>query len=363
MRLRLNSVSNNSLRTKKRENIISNIFNSSKKNFQSSQENLTTFKSNYENLNTVNMNNYTALEYINKIFKEKKKINRPINSASFIKSRNEHKKDKLQNTIFSIKQIHQFVLILEKKYNLFNETKNRNETNHYFFSSMLRQNKNNKNKFFYNHEKTQNDSSNYMRNKKNKELIPYPFKRLQKRMRNFFSLSKIKYKKMIINNNPLKMEFKSNIYNDNIINNNIIKNNNINNDNIINIDNNINNKLENKHHIKVLRIKNNKPVENQKKEERNIYRNKIVNIINNHNNKKKLITKKDKSVSTDNLLLLNNNNNYENKNKNSLFNNKLIAYLTRTMNNKNNINNISNINKNRKSQSSRSIFVHHTKSY
>ena len=362
MRLRLNSVSNNSLRTKKRENIISNIFNSSKKNCQSSQENLTTFKSNYENLNTVNMNNYTALEYINKIFKEKKKINRPINSASFIKSRNEHKKDKLQNTIFSIKQIHQFVLTLEKKYNLFNETKNQNETNHYFFSSMLRQNKNNKNKFFYNHEKTQNDSSNYMRNKKNKELIPYPFKRLQKRMRNFFSLSKIKYKKMIINNNPLKMEFKSNIYNDNIINNNIIKNNNINN-NIINIDNNINNKLENKHHIKVLRIKNNKLVENQKKEERNIYRNKIVNIINNHNNKKKLITKKDKSVSTDNLLLLNNNNNYENKNKNSLFNNKLIAYLTRTMNNKNNINNISNINKNRKSQSSRSIFVHHTKSY
>ena len=363
MRLRLNSVSNNSLRTKKRENIISNIFNSSKKNFQSSQENLTTFKNNYENLNTVNMNNYTALEYINKIFKEKKKINRPINSASFIKSRNEHKKDKLQNTIFSIKQIHQFVLILEKKYNLFNETKNQNKTNHYFFSSMLRQNKNNKNKFFYNHEKTQNDSSNYMRNKKNKELIPYPFKRLQKRMRNFFSLSKIKYKKMIINNNPLKMEFKSNIYNDNIINNNIIKNNNINNNNIINIGNNINNKLENKHHIKVLRIKNNKPVENQKKEERNIYRNKIVNIINNHNNKKKLITKKDKSVSTDNLLLLNNNNNYENKNKNSLFNNKLIAYLTRTMNNKNNINNISNINKNRKSQSSRSIFVHHTKSY
>ena len=137
MRLKLNSVSNNSLRTKLRENIISNILNSSKKNFKFSKENLTTFKNNYENLNTVNMNNYAALEYINKIFKEKEKINRPIYSASNIKSRNLNKNKKLKNPIFSIKQIHQFVLILEKKYNFTNESKE-NETNHYFFSSMLR---------------------------------------------------------------------------------------------------------------------------------------------------------------------------------------------------------------------------------
>ena len=339
MRLRLNSVSNNSLRAKYRENIISNIFNSSKKNCKSSQENLTTFKNNYENLNTVNMNNYTALKYINKIFKEKKKNNRPINSACYIKSRNINKNEELPNIIFSMKQIHQFVLILEKKYNLCNEIKKENETNHNFFSSMIRQN--NKNKFLYNQEKTQNDT-HFMRNKKNIELIPYPFKRLQKRMRNFFSLSKIRSRK-IINDNPSKIEIKS-------------KNNN---DNIINIDNDINNKIEKKRFVKVLRIKNNKLVENQKKEDYSIYQNKIANIIKSNNIKKKLITKKDKSVSTDNFLYLNNNN-FDNKKKYSLFNNKLIASLTRTMNN---INNVSNINKIRKSQSSRSILKHHTKSY
>ena len=351
MRLKLNSVSNNSLRTKIRENIISNILNSSKKNCKFSKENLTTFKNNYENLNTVNMNNYAALEYINKIFKEKEKIKRPIYSASNIKSRNLNKNKKLKNPIFSIKQIHQFVLILEKKYNLSNESKE-NETNHYFFSSMLRQN--NKRKFFDNQETTKNDThSNYLQNKKNKELIPYPFKRLQKRMRNFFSLSKIKYK----NNNSLKIQHKSNMYNDNIINHNIINN------NLINIDK-INNKLENKRFIKVIKIKKrNKLVENQKKQAHNFYRNKIVNLINSHNNKKKLITKEDKSVSTDNLLL--SYNNYENKNTNPLFNNKLIAYFTRTMNNINNVSNISNNNKNRKTQSqnSRNIIMHYTKSY
>ena len=317
MKLKLNSVSNNSLRIRNRLNLISNIFKLSKKYNKFSKEfcveNLTSFKNNYENLNTVNMNNYTVLEHNNNISKEKKKTNRPINSAGYIKSRNANKKEELPKVVSS-KQIHKFVSMLKKRHNLFNEIKKEHDSNLFFFSSMF--NQKNKTKFFYNQEKTQDDTHS-KKNKKNNELIPYPFKRL------------------------LKGEIKSDNNNENIIN----KDNNINNDN---------NNFKNKCLVKVIRIKNNKIVENPKKEDYSIYRNKLAKI-NSDISKRKIITKKDKSVSTDNIIFSKSNCSSNNK-KISLFNNKLIASLTQTANN---INNISGINKNKRYGSSRSILIHH----
>ena len=340
MKLKLNSVSNNSLRIRNRLNLISNIFKLSKKYNKFSKEfcveNLTSFKNNYENLNTVNMNNYTVLEHNNNISKEKKKTNRPINSAGYIKSRNANKKEELPKVVSS-KQIHKFVSMLKKRHNLFNEIKKEHDSNLFFFSSMF--NQKNKTKFFYNQEKTQDDTHS-IRYKKNNELIPYPFKRLQKRMRNFFSLSKIQNKKNSLNKS-IKREIKSDNNNENIIN----KDNNINNDN---------NNFKNKCLVKVIRIKNNKIVENSKKEDYSIYRNKIAKITSDIS-KRKIITKKDKSVSTDNIIFSKSNCSSNNK-KISLFNNKLIASLTQTGNN---INNISGINKNKRYGSSRSILIHH----
>ena len=338
MKLKLNSVSNNSLRIRNRLNLISNIFKLSKKYDKFSKEfcvdNLTSFKNNYENINTVNMNNYTVLEHNNNISKEKKKSNRAINSAGYIKSRNANKKEELPKVV-SNKQIHKFVTMLKKRHNLFNEIKKEHESNLFFFSSMF--NQKNKTKFFYNQEKTQDDTHS-IRYKKNNEIIPYPFKRLQKRMRNFFSLSKIRTKKNSLNKS-IKGEIKSDNNNEN----------NINNNNKINH----NNSVKNKCLVKVIRIKNNKMVENTKKEDYSLYRNKIAKITS-EINKGKIITKKDKSVSTDNIICSKSNCS-SNNNKISLFNNKLIASLTQTANN---INNISGINKNKRYGCSRSILIH-----
>ena len=337
MKLKLNSVSNNSLRIRNRLNLISNIFKLSKKYNKFSKEfcvdNLTSFKNNYENINTVNMNNYTVLEHNNNISKEKKKSNRAINSAGYIKSRNANKKEELPKVV-SNKQIHKFVTMLKKRHNLFNEIKKEHESNLFFFSSIF--NQKNKTKFFYNQEKTQDDTHS-IRYKKNNEIIPYPFKRLQKRMRNFFSLSKIQTKKNSLNKS-IKGDIKSDNNNENIINNN----------NKIN-----NNSFKNKCLVKVIRIKNNKIVENTKKEDYSLYRNKIAKITS-EINKGKIITKKDKSVSTDNIIYSKSNCS-SNNNKISLFNNKLIASLTQTANN---INNISGINKNKRYGCSRSILIH-----
>ena len=115
------------------------------------------------------------------------------------------------------------------------------------------------------------------------------------------------------------------------------------------ISNNVNTWHNNQCLVKVLKLKNKKIFED-KKSESIIYRYKM-NLINNENKGK--ILKKDKSVSTDNIFF--GNNYYENKRKNSLFNNKLIASLT-----KSSINNISNYNnKYKRNESSRSIIVYH----
>jgi len=326
MKLKINSNSNNSLRIKNRKNLFSNIFNSNKKYSKSRQdflcENSTSMKNNNENMNTVNMNYCSTLEinYNNNFFNEKKKPKRVVHSPVLIKSRNiVNKKEKLPKIIYNIKHIHQFVSMIQKNYKVFQKIKKESNAR-YFLSSIPGQK--NKNKPCQYKEKLKNEI-NEVKNKKNKLLVPYPFKRLQKRVRKFFSLSKI-----INNQNKTKVHKPSE--------GDIISNN-------VNISHN------NQCLVKVLKLKNKKIFED-KKSEIIIYRYKM-NLINNVNKGK--ILKKDKSVSTDNIFF--GNNYYENKRKNSLFNNKLIASLA-----KSSINNISNYNnKYKRNESSRSIIVYH----
>ena len=92
------------------------------------------------------------------------------------------------------------------------------------------------------------------------------------------------------------------------------------------ISNNVNTSHNNQCLVKVLKLKNKKIFED-KKSESIIYRYKM-NLINNVNKGK--ILKKDKSVSTDNIIIrrsyLNNN---DTQKIHTLFNNKLIASLTK----------------------------------
>jgi hypothetical protein len=211
-----------------------------------------------------------------------------------------------------------YVSMIEKKYKVFHEIKKEGNMS-YLLSSKLGQ-KNTK-KPYYNQEKPKN-KNNDIKSKKNKLLVPYPFKRLQKRIRKFFSVSKI-----IDQNKTKEHKLSESVF----------------------ISNNANTSLNHKCSVKVLKLKAYKLFED-KKGESNIYRYKM-NLIKNFNKGK--IVKKDKSVSTDNILL--ENNYYENKRKNSLFKNKLIASLTKSSNH-----NISNYNnKNKRNENSRSIIVYH----
>ena len=330
MKLKLNISTNKTLRNKNNKDIFSRIFYNNKNNNikninrqNLSGDNFPLNKNNNENINLLNINNYSILEY-NNINKEKNKKKRSIHSASILRSRNISKKDdnKYPNVIYNIKHIHQFVTMIEKKYNLLNEISKDNIYNtNYFFHSKFSRNILNINK-----NNNEYDLNKYYTNaniKKNNELIPYPFKRLQNKIRKYFALSKI--------NNNIK----------------------INEENI-----NFKNKNDNKYLLKIKKINNkNKIFENNKNANNTkIFCNKYKNQFNNF---RKNLLKKDKSVSTENLFCIRRNYESDNKKINSLFNNPLIASLTNSTENKSFFFKEDNNKLYKKNESNRSILVYH----
>ena len=332
MRLKLNLGPNKTLRNKNQVEIFSKILynNKNKKKTRSdiSEDNFYSIRNNKENLNLLNMNNYSIIEYDN-INKENKKTKREIRSASLLKTRKIGKKEEhyYPNIIYNIKHIHQIVSFIEKKFNSLNDISKENISNANYFSSLFnyhnqltRNNLNLKNGI--NGEKTDNNVN--INNKKNNELIPYPFKRLQNKIRRYFALSKIKTNN--INNNGIKKSEEpiASGYN-----------------------------FQNKYLLKIRRINEQKFLEN-KKDVYNKFRNKIFK---NNNHNRRNIIKKDKSVSTENILIRRNYN--EGKKSNSLFNNQLIASLTSTSENKFFLTTGDKKNQNKRNESNRSILVYH----
>ena len=330
MKLKLNISTNKTLRNKNNKDIFYRIFDNNKNNNikninrqNLSGDNFPLNKNNNENINLLNLNNYSILEY-NNINKEKNKKKRSIHSASILRSRNISKKDdnKYPNVIYNIKHIHQFVTMIEKKYNLLNEISKDNMYNtNYFFQSKFSRNILNINK-----NNNEYDLNKYYTNaniKKNNELIPYPFKRLQNKIRKYFALSKI--------NNNIK----------------------INEENI-----NFKNKNDNKYLLKIKKINNkNKIFENNKNANNTkIFCNKYKNQFNNF---RKNLLKKDKSVSTENLFCIRRNYESDNKKINSLFNNPLIASLTNSTENKSFFFKEDNNKLYKKNESNRGILVYH----
>lgn len=316
MRLKL-KLSSKPLRIKDQQNIFARLINSTKNKCthqELSGENYCSYKNNNnENINMININNYSILDY-NTTNKEKNKIKRAIRSASLIKTRNKIKKEEIKppNLIHSVKHIHQIVSMIEKKFNSLNDTSKDNICNTYYFSSNFNLSNQltrnsltiKKRKIFT--EKSQNDL------KKNNELIPYPFKRLQNKIRKYFALSKKKQKSIKLPEEQIN-NFSS----------------------------------ENKCFLKIRRINNEQKFLEKNNEICDRYLNKI-NIY-----KRRNIFKKDKSVSTENFLFR--RNYFENKKSNSLFNNKLLAYITSSENNFF----LTTDDKTRKNESNRSILVYH----
>ena len=315
MRLKL-KLSSKPLRMKDQEDIFARLINSTKNKSihqELSGENYFSQKNNNnENINMININNYSLLEY-NATSKEKNKIKREIRSASLIKTRNKLKKEEIKspNIIYSVKHIHQIVSMMEKKFNSFNDSSKDSMCNTYYFSSNFNQSQFTRNslsikksKIFI--EKSQNDF------KKNNELIPYPFKRLQNKIRKYFALSKKKEKVIKLPEEQIN-----------------------------------NFSLDNKCLLKIRRINNNNKFLENNKEICNKFRNKI-NVY-----KKRNILKKDKSVSTENFLFR--RNYFDNKKSNCLFNNKLLAYITSSENNFF----LTTDDKTKKNESNRSIMVYH----
>ena len=334
MRLRLNRGSNKTLRNKSQMEIFSKILNNNKNNAKIrtdlSGENYISLRNNNENINLLNMNNYSILEYSN-TNKERKKLKRNIHSASLLKTRNIYKKEgqTYPNIIYNIKHIHQIVSFIEKKINSVNDISKDNVYNTYYFSSIFnyhdkltRNGVNTKNGI--SNEKTENNL-NINNIRKNNELIPYPFKRLQKKIRKYFALSKFKRTNNINKEIKPPEEQTASGYN-------------FHNKYLLKIDNNINKLSKNKF------LKNGKEVNNK-------FRNKIFKNIS-YNNRH--IIKKDKSVSTENILIKRNNND---KKINSLFNNQLLASLTNYSENRFFLT-TGDKNKNKKNESSRSILVY-----
>lgn len=315
MRLKL-KLSSKPLRMKDQEDIFARLINNTKNKSihqELSGENYFSKKNNNnENINMININNYSLLEY-NTTSKEKNKIKREIRSASLIKTRNKLKEEEIKspNIIYSVKHIHQIVSMIEKKFNSFNDSSKDSMCNTYYFSSNFNQSQLTRNslsikksKIFI--EKSQNDF------KKNNELIPYPFKRLQNKIRKYFALSKKKEKVIKLPEEQIN-----------------------------------NFSLDNKCLLKIRRINNNNKFLENNKEICNKFRNKI-NVY-----KKRNILKKDKSVSTENFLFR--RNYFDNKKSNCLFNNKLLAYITSSENNFF----LTTDDKTKKNESNRSIMVYH----
>ena len=332
MRLKLNLVPKKIMKNKNQIDTLTKIFNGNSRNnkFKNnlSGENLNLIRNNTENINFLNMNN--SIYEINRIKNKRKKLKRENYSASLLKKSKVYKKEENnnQNSIFNIKQIHQIISFFEKKINLLNDSSKDYIYNTNYFSSTFNNQEQFQRKGFRTKKNNDNEKIEF---KKNIELIPYPFKRMQNKIRKYFSLSKIKtnynYNYFVTKLPEEKIISDFNIHKKNYL-------------------------------MKIRNINVNKFLEN-KKEKINRFRNKIYKS-NNYDGRNMTITKKDKSVSTENLFLGRNNNE---KRINSLFNNQLLASLTTSFDNKffyTTDNKEKDKNKN-KNENNRGIFVYHKK--
>lgn len=299
MRLKLNSVSNKMMKSKNKIDELSKLFNRNSRNKKLrnnlSGDNFNLLRDNTENINFLNMNN--SIYDIKSIKNKTKNLKRETYSASLLKGRKFNKKEENNKLkmIYNVKQIHQIVSFFEKKLNLLNESSKDYILNSNYFSSNFNNKEQFKRNCFNSKKNIDNEKIDF---KKNIELIPYPFKRMQNKIRKYFSLSKSK-----TNYNITKLPE----------------------ENIIS-DFNFHKKY---YLLKIKNINVNKFLEN-KKERINRFRNKIIKS-NNYEEGNMMLTKKDKSVSTENIFKGRNNNE---KRLNSLFNNQLLASLTIAIENK-----------------------------
>ena len=372
MKLKRNNFSNRSSKNIRQINIFSNINNS---NILKNKENKIDFyrnnisKDNYVLWKTnnsindnsksnkfINSNNFINNSIIETNNKNEKKLKNPIFSHSIIKNNNYNNKSLsiiLQNNNYNVSKIHNIISLIEKKLNILHNTNKENNDNVFSFNSSnitINTIKNSPNKIIKNNDKRirtfnnskliskykkptflstykENINLNKMKNKRrnsiniisgikksiNKnDLIPYPYKRVQKKLRRYFSFYnniKLPEEEYPINIGSNRMPVKNGeikIYCNNLINNNIIY-----------IKNDINKEI----------ISSNKK-----------YKVKTKNKV---KNKKEVSTKEDKSVGTENTFYGRNihNLNYQKKNNKTenksvpLFNNELIAQMTNTNDN------------------------------
>ena len=343
---------------KKKENKIEFYRNNSSKDNYILRKTNNSINDNSNSNKFINSNNFMNNNSIIESNDRKlKKLKNPIFSHSIInkdKNNNNNKSLKiiLQNNNYNVSKIHNIISLIEKKLNLLHNTNKDNNNNDNIFSSISRNITNstiknsstnkiikrknkristsNNSKLISKYKKPtflsinkENINFNKIKNKRrnsiniisgikktiNKnDLIPYPYKRVQKKLRRYFSFSNnIKLPEdeyQIYNNSNRNGEIK--IYNNNIINNNIIFINNDINKEIIS--SNIKIKAKTKNKIK---------------------------------NKKEVYKKEDKSVGTENTFYGRNLNNlnYQNKNNKTenkiipIFNNELIAQMTNTNDN------------------------------
>ena len=288
MKLKRNNFSNRSSKNIRQINIFSNILNSNQlKNKENkieyyrnnlSKDNYVLWKTNNSiNDNSksnkfINSNNFINNSIIETNNKNEKKFKNPIFSHSIIKNNNYNNKSLsiiLQNNNYNVSKIHNIISLIEKKLNILHNSNKENNDNVFSFNNSNITNsttKNSPNKIIKKNDKRIRTFNNYkliskykkptflstykeninlnkMKNKRrnsiniisgikksiNKnDLIPYPYKKVQKKLRKYFSLSnniKLPEEEYPINIGSNRMPVKNGeikIYNNNFINNNIV---------------------------------------------------------------------------------------------------------------------------------------------
>ena len=332
--------------------------------------------------------NSNSIIKVNNI-KEKHYIKRPVHSASLIKklkvynynynyNYNNHSQQKLiHNKHCNLRQIHEIISFIEKKLNLLHNI-NRDNNGNYLsddyiinrnifssINSLIKKNNQKKNTFHinktiykYKNQSFLNENININNidnnkinslniicprdNKINKsDLIPFPYKRLQKKIRKYFSLTK----KIKLSEDQFPFYYFSNKF--------FFKN-----EQIYDNDNNKNNNNHVKD-FKVMKYDHNDNIHNDNND----------NNHNNHNNNK-IIKKEDKSVNTEDAFLeINSNNLKKSKIKNkkiqkcnyvTYFDNKFISSMNNSKKSKFFITTSNNKNKNfgHLSETHRAIYVY-----
>lgn len=361
--LNSNIIKNKKIKKVFYRNNLSNDNNLWKTNYSINENNSKTRK----NINSINIFNNSILEYNNNNIIKKRKMKKSFHSSACnINSKNifdiyDNKSPTLilHKNNYNIKQIHDIISKIGKKLNSFHNINKKNKEN--FFLSKDNNcitNKNssmekiitrdNKRKATFNNSKivdsfkipsflsTYKENINLknnnikrrnsitgignIKNKINKnDLIPFPYKRIQKKIRKYFSFSK----KMKIFEDEFPMKNFSNNIN--------IKKDDINEINIINF----------RKKNKIL------PINKNKNKKELIYNSLNTNGKTYENKKRKkykfIIFKEDKSVGTENTFYGRNLNNLNNNKNNQMairntpfFNNELIAFMTNTYDNNTN---------------------------